>query len=301
MYNLIWILVLVSLIAVEGKTYDVSSSSELKKAFNQVVAGDVINMAMGEYTSEYTISSKNGTETNPITLTGPRTAIISNYGGLTLFGSNYWILDGFSVVYTNGTGILLDYSSFNILTNLNVSYTGTAAIRIRNNSTDNTVQSCTITHTGIDVNNNGEGVYIGAGFVSSDGKTHSGEDDHSSRNRVVNNHIGPYVRYELVDIKAGVDSVLVENNTLNGFGMKSDILSWVSVKGFNCTIRNNNGVTSPQDGFWVERIVKDNPLTNSGCFNSFIGNSCGDLGKNGKCVNFAKTSCTNVDQGNTNL
>jgi hypothetical protein len=51
-------------------------------------------MAMGEYTSEYTISSKNGTETNPITLTGPRTAIISNYGGLTLFGSNYWILDG---------------------------------------------------------------------------------------------------------------------------------------------------------------------------------------------------------------
>lgn len=149
---------------------------------------------------------------------------------------------GFSVLYTSGTGILLDYSSFNTLNNLNVSYTGTAAIRIRNNSTDNIVQNSVITHTGLDVNNNGEGIYIGAGFVSTDGKAHSGENDHSSRNHVVHNQIGPYVRYELVDIKAGVDSVVVENNTLNGLGMVSDILSWVSVKGFNCTIQSNSSL-----------------------------------------------------------
>ena len=63
--------------------------------------------------------------------------------------------------------------------------------------------------------------------------------DRSSRNTISNNHFGPYVRSESIDIKEGVDNILVENNYIDGTGMENENYSktWVSVKGFNCTIQ----------------------------------------------------------------
>ena len=81
--------------------------------------------------------------------------------------------------------------------------------------------------------------------------------DRSSRNTVSNNYIGPYVRAESVDIKEGVDNVIVDSNYINGTGMadKNKSKTWVSVKGFNCTIMNNYGVFSVLDGYTVIRSI----------------------------------------------
>ena len=83
-----------------------------------------------------------------------------------------------------------------------------------------------------------------------DGKTGA---DRSSRNTISNNHFGPYVSSESVDIKEGVDNIIVENNYIDGSGMYDTNYSqtWVSVKGFNCTIKNNYGKSSVLDGFSV--------------------------------------------------
>lgn len=146
---------------------------------------------------------------------------------------------------------MLEFSSFNILNNLNVSYSDTSAIRIRNNSTDNIVQYSQVSFTGRKEQHNGEAIYIGAALGHWINNLTG--PDRSSRNRVFSNYIGPNVTAESVDIKEGVDNVIVENNTINGFGMEAEnkALTWISVKGFNCTIRNNNGNSSVQDGFSV--------------------------------------------------
>ncbi len=92
-----------------------------------------------------------------------------------------------------------------------VSYTDTSGIRIRNNSTDNLVTNCSISFTGRTESNNGEAVYIGASsqFWAARGP------DRSSRNSVAYNYIGPYVLSESVDIKEGVDNVIVEHKYMN--------------------------------------------------------------------------------------
>ena len=80
--------------------------------------------------------------------------------------------------------------------------------------------------------------------------------DRSSRNTISNNHFGPFVRSESVDIKEAVDSVVVDSNYINGTGMvdKNKSKAWISVKGFNCTIMNNYGVFSVLDGIAVSGI-----------------------------------------------
>ena len=57
---------------------------------------------------------------------------------------------------------MCEYASNNILQNLKVSYTDHAAIKFRNNSTDNIVQDSSISYTGRAQPENGEAIYIGA-------------------------------------------------------------------------------------------------------------------------------------------
>ena len=72
---------------------------------------------------------------------------------------------------------------------------------------------------------------------------------------------------------------------------KNNGLTWVSVKGTNCTIRNNHGNHSVLDGFTARNVI--NNFTNSGCLNKFIGNTCAYLGKGGKCINLSLVNCKN--------
>ena len=59
-------------------------------------------------------------------------------------------------MFNASRGIILEHATNNILRNLHVSYTNTAGIRVRKNSTDNLIEYSTITHTGEVEPNNGE-------------------------------------------------------------------------------------------------------------------------------------------------
>lgn len=113
------------------------------------------------------------------------------------------------------------------------------------------IQNLTISYTGRIEPQNGEAVYLGAS--SKQWIDNFTGPDRSSRNHVLNNYFGPFVSAESVDIKEGVDNAIVENNIINGTGMdnKNVALTWISVKGFNCTIQNNHGTISVLDGFTV--------------------------------------------------
>jgi len=238
--------------------YSVSNPSTLTNALNKAQPGDTIKLADGLYSQKVSFKPKiSGTSKNPITLKGTRKAILTAQNitdAIYLNNVKYWILDGFTVQFSL-RGILLDYATNNILQNLNISFIQNSGIRIRSNSTDNLVQNCTISQTGLANPGNGEGIYI-ANKRYTWNETGVLKIDRSSRNRIRYNYFGPYVRSESVDIKESGDNIIVEMNYFNGTGMAAEAISqaWVAVKGFNCTIQNNLGVGSVLDGFIV--IIK---------------------------------------------
>ena len=135
---------------------------------------------------------------------------------------------------------------------------GHAAIKFRNNSTDNILQNSMVSYTGLSAPENGEAVYIGSSISHWQNDLNTGllRPDCSSRNQILNNYFGPYVSAESVDIKEGTDGTLVEHNTINGIGMSDKNYSntWVSLKGSDSIIRRNNGSHSVLDGFSVKFI-----------------------------------------------
>ena len=126
-----------------------------------------------------------------------------------------WILEGFSV-FNVSRAIVLDFSSSIILNKLNLSYSDEAAVKFRNNSTDNIIQNSQISFTGRKEPQNGEAVYIGAAYIH--WINNFTGPDRSNRNQIVNNLFGPFISAESIDIKEGVDSIIVANNTINGLG-----------------------------------------------------------------------------------
>ena len=162
--------------------------------------------------------------------------------------ASWWILSNFSV-FNSSRAILVENSSDVVLTNLDVSHTLHSAVRIRNNSTRILFENNHISYTGRGEANNGEALYMGTSI--SHWKNNS--PDRTNKITVQNNYFGPNVTSESIDIKEGTDSILIQNNRINGSGMQDEnySLTWISVKGTGCTIQNNTGIYSVQDGFTV--------------------------------------------------
>lgn len=80
-----------------------------------------------------------------------------------------------------------------------------------------------------------------------------GKQDKSDYNEILNNHIGPNVAAESIDIKEGSCCGTIKGNTFDGTGMKGehDADSWVDVKGDKYDIQDNTGTHSFKDGFQV--------------------------------------------------
>ena len=77
--------------------------------------------------------------------------------------------------------------------------------------------------------------------------------DHSDRNQVINNRIGPKVAAEEIDIKEGSCCGLIKGNHFDGTGMSGEHFadSWMDIKGDNYTIEDNVGYHAILDGFQV--------------------------------------------------
>ena len=143
----------------------VSSASALSGALSSARPGAVIVLAPGVYTGDF-VASASGTASAPITLCGPRNAILqgeSINSGYTfhLDHASWWRVEGFTVE-GGQKGIMTDGADHDLLYGLYVHGTGDEAIHLRAFSSDNTVSHSVVRDTGLLKQFYGEGIYVGS-------------------------------------------------------------------------------------------------------------------------------------------
>ncbi|MGZ3146124.1 right-handed parallel beta-helix repeat-containing protein [Lentzea chajnantorensis] len=281
-------------------TVPVSTAGQLQAALANARPGDVISLAPGTYRGSF-VAQKAGTASNPITLTGPSSAVLVNDGpsgtaptpcpvpaagwdsgyGLWLFDAPHWTIRGITVAESK-KGIVLDNSHHVTIDGVTVRRTDEEGVHFRRSSADGVLKGSTITDAGVVTKDYGEGVYIGS--ANSNWKCHgnSGGVDRSDRVQVLDNRIGPNVSAEHVDVKEGTQGGLIASNTFDGTGISgvNSADSWVDVKGSGYRIENNTGTfTAP--GTFKNGYETHNPSTTpsfgNGCGNVWRGNRS-DLG-----------------------
>lgn len=236
-------------------TVRVADATDLENALDSAQPGDVIGLAAGTYTGNFTATA-DGTADQPITLCGDAETILD--GGTTddgyvfhLEDSSYWVLQGFTV--RNGQkGVMVDRTTNTVIQGLTVTTIGDEAIHLRTFSTDNRVIGNTISDTGLRRAKFGEGIYIGTA-ESNWCDISNCEPDRSDRNEIVGNTISGTTS-ENVDIKEGTSDGILRANSFDGSALvEAD--SWVDVKGRGWVITGNTGADSPLDGFQTHEIV----------------------------------------------
>jgi hypothetical protein len=268
--------------ASHSSTVDVGTAAELITALSGAKAGETIQLAAGTYSGTF-VATASGSSSSPITLTGPRTAILNNGTSPTKVGSgygfhlegNYWHLTGFSVD-NSGKGVVLDESSHDVLDGLTVYDIGDEGIHLRDFSSDDTVENSTVHDTGQGSPGYGEGLYIGT--AKSNWDTYSGgKPDLSDDEQILNNTFGPNVAAENIDAKEATSGTTISGNTFSGKGESGANYSddVVAVKGSDYTVTGNTMTNGLVDGFEIEQLYTD-----SGCGNTFSKNKI-NLGSSG--------------------
>lgn len=251
------------------QTTSVSSTAGLVKALASARAGEVIKLAGGVYSGNF-VAKAVATAAQPIWLCGGPDAILDGKDStkgyvMHLDGASHWYLVGFTV--RNGQkGVVIDRSSFNTISNLTVTGIGDEAIHLRSASTDNTVASNTISHTGLLKAKFGEGIYVGTARKNWCNISNC-QPDRSDRNTIIGNRISNTTA-ENVDIKEGTTGGRLLNNSFDGVGMvDAGATAWVNVKGNHWLIDGNTGTDSIGDGFQTHQILAgwgtDNTFTNN--------------------------------------
>jgi hypothetical protein len=119
------------------------------------------------------------------------------------------------------------------------------------NSTNNIIKNSRVRYTGRKNPGIGEGIYIGTATARLNGII-----DHSDRNRIINNTMGPFISAEHIDIKEDTRGGLIYNNTFNATGQTGihDSDTVVNLKGHDYTVSGNTIIHGLNDGFRVRTI-----------------------------------------------
>ncbi|WP_199041829.1 cellulose binding domain-containing protein [Glycomyces salinus] len=317
-----------------GDTIDVATGAELEAALADAQPGQTIRLASGEYHGAF-LAQRGGTAAEPITLTGPRDAVLINDGasgsgspctgpegdfdpgyGLWLAGAPYWNLTGFTIADSK-KGLVIDDSKHVTVDGIFVHHIDQEAVHFRQSSADGVIRNSRIEETGLVDPGFGEGVYLGSAQSNFDCHGNEGGIDRSDRIQVLDNYIGPFVRGESIDIKEGTEGGLIRGNTFDGQGISGEHYadSWIDVKGSDYRFEDNTG-TFDEPGTIVRGYAVLNLLDGYGCGNEFRRNDS-DLGgvgehaiwihhKNGECqddpnVVYSSNTVTGATQGLTNI
>jgi hypothetical protein len=228
----------------------VSSPGQLIQALLAAVPGTTIVLAPGIYAGNFE-AARSGTAARPITLCGPRGAVLD--GGSTgtgyalhLRNANWWRVGGFTVRDAQ-KGVVTDDSDHVLIDGLYVHDIGDEAIHLRDFSSYDTVTRTVVRDTGREDSFYGEGIYVGS--AHSNWCRYSGcQPDGSDHDTIAGNDIAQTTA-ENVDVKEGTADGIISGNRFNGAGMDaSAATSWVNVKGNNWTISGNTGTDSNGDG-----------------------------------------------------
>lgn len=250
----------------------VADDEGLERALEDAAPGDVIRLAAGTYEAVEVTAS--GTPDAPITLTGPREAVIAADGGYAvhLQDASHWQLVGFSVT-GGGKGIVVDGGGENVLDSLSVGETGDEAVHFRSSSSGNVIQRSLVHDTGLEQPQYGEGVYVGSARSNWRRYGLDGGPDLSMDNRVLEN-VFERITAENVDIKEETGGTVVARNAFDGSAISGENYadSVVDVKGFDALVVDNT-TTGQSDalGNIIETHVITEPET-SGCGNVIEGN-----------------------------
>ena len=259
------------------RVVEVSSAEALMIALNTAMPGDDIVVAPGTYTGSashsgnsgaYFFSGIDGTADHPITI---ESADVSNEAILqgTTTGSNYvlyitgdyWNIKNLRIT-TGKKGIMLDNANSAQITGCEVYNIGEEGVHFRDGSSNGLIESCHIHDTGVVTPGFGEAVYVGSDKLKwksndVDGGFNPATDHITIRGCT----IGPGVAAELVDIKEGSTSTIVEGCTLLGAGISgaNSADSFIDVKGNSDIIRDNiarrQGNPIVVDAFQIHQIV----------------------------------------------
>lgn len=224
-----------------GKIITISpaGTETISQALQAAEPGDIIELTPGVYLQDVK-TSKNGLPGKPITIRGPRQAIIKGGGGARIFEINhsYITLNGFTIDGQHGSGSSKDDfrdkliymigtvagqgPSNNKILNMDIKNAGGECIRMRYFAQGNEIAGNRITNCGIldfrfdDGGKNGEGIYIGTAPEQTDDKKNpTSEVDMSNGNWIHNNYINTQGN-ECVDIKEGSSGNIIEYNTCTG-------------------------------------------------------------------------------------
>jgi hypothetical protein len=317
-----------------GPVIDVSTAAQLTSAIAAVRPGQTIRLAAGTYNGAF-LARTAGTAAAPITLTGPASAVITNPDssgssgtscsvpaagfdpgyGFWLYQAPYWRLTGFTV-NTAIKGIVIDNSAHVTIDGVTVQNINAEGVHFRSSSPDGVIQNSTIHDTGKVQPEYGEGIYLGSANSNWSCYGNTGGVDASDRVQVLNNHVGPNVAAEHVDVKEGTVGGVIRGNTWNGQGIagQNSADSWLDVKGSNYVIEDNTGTFSTP-GVFANGYETHNPTAGSGCGNVWRNNRS-DLGGVGawaidvtstsKCAGnlnivYASNTVTNATSGLTNI
>ncbi|MFZ4664650.1 MAG: coagulation factor 5/8 type domain-containing protein [Caldilineaceae bacterium] len=295
----------------------VSTATQLHEALANAQPGQTIMLADGVYTGEFTATTA-GTALAPITLQGSSAAILQGPAQADgyvfhLDGADYWVLTGFTL--RNALkGVVLDNANNNRLEHLLIERTGQEGVHFRHCSSYNILQASTISATGVITAAFGEGVYIGSDINK--WATYSCDPDlrdKSHYNQILNNHFGPNVSAEAIDVKEGTVGGVILGNTFDATGLQGANYadSWIDVKGNRYKIGHNRGVqggnTVLQHGFETHSKAGGWGRNNIFYANVFIMNSGGygihidNAGENPGNTVCANNQVTGAGLGVTNI
>lgn len=245
-------------------TVTARTAGDLTAALASARPGAVISLADGTYTGRF-VAKGAGTAEQPITLCGSPRAILdggstSTGYGLHLDGARHWRILGLTV--TNAKkGVMLDGASGNLLQGLTVRNIGEEGIRLRSDSSHNTITGSLIEDIGVLGNTNGttelaEPVYVG----THGGGWAGGQPDRSDGNHITGNLMRRFGAD--LDLKEGTTGTLVAGNIIDGTSTREE--QAVDVKGNNAELVGN-AITGPpvrvievEDG-WGQGNTVDQP------------------------------------------
>jgi hypothetical protein len=283
-----------------GSTLSVSTAPQLASALAIVKPGQTIQLADGTYSGKFN-STRSGASGSPITIEGGRGAILD--GGPLTSGYTFslgskdsaqvisnWRVEGFTV--TGGEkGVIFDNVRGSTISGLYVHETGEEGIHLRDNSSDDVIKDCIISHTGQHTQAYGEGIYVGSA-VGNWGTYSQGKPDLSDKDQIIGNTIS-YTGAENIDIKEGTHDGLIAGNSFDGHGMCYDTQrgcnfadSWVDMKGTGWKVTGNKGTyehaiwesgSQSDDGFQDHVISTPGYTENSGLDNTFTNNTVNDV------------------------
>jgi hypothetical protein len=271
--------------------YAVSTAAALTDALAKAQPGDTITLAAGTYRGSFA-ATRSGAPGQPITLSGPAGAILTNSGYGFHLQANYWKLTGFTVAHAS-KGIVLDGANHNLLDSLTVHDIDGEGIHFRTFSSDNVLQRSKVYNTGLATPGFGEGIYVGSAN-SNWGSLTGGQPDASDRNCIANNTIGPDVAAEGIDIKEGTRDGIAVGNQYDATGISGQNYadSFLDAKGNGWLIYGNKVRNPGHTHVLVDGFQTHEQLPGYGDDNTFQANTV-DLESTGYGFNVSSSTSGN--------